>query len=115
MIDNTKKLKYKAVCVSECKIVAVFMHVTVMSNRSGMKSGVARRPDVGYRDRDHIRVFDRRERRKRSRSPIRRRSRSLRRSHSKSRSRSRSKSPQHSRHSRSGRYNVQVPKITMDL
>ena len=88
-----------------------------MSNRSGMKSAVARRPDVGYRDRDHIRVFDRHERRsprKRSRSPVHRSSRSLRQSRSKSRSRSRSKSPR-SRHGRSGRYNVQVPKIAVDL
>ena len=103
-----------AVYVSlEYEIIAMLMLVTVVSNRSG----VARRPEVGYRDRDHIRVIDRRERRsprKRSRSPICRRSRSVQRSRSKSRSRSRSRSPR-SRRSRSGRYSVRVPKISMDL
>jgi len=94
--------------------------IAAMPNRGGMKlsAGTARRLDVGYRDRDQIRVFDRRERRsprKRSKSPLRRRSRSPRKSRSKSRSRSRSKSPQHSRYSRFVRYNVQVPKYTMDL
>jgi len=90
--------------------------VAAMSSRDVIKlnSGVARRPDVGYQDRDHVRR-QRWSPRKRSRSPVRRRSRSPRKSRSKSRSRSRSKSPQHSRHSRYVRYNVQVPKVTMDL
>ena len=95
------------------RLRAAFVFAAVMSSRGVLKLnvGVARRPDVGYRD--HDRIFDRHGRRsprKRSRSPLRRRSRS------RSRSRSHSRSPLQSlRHTRSVRYCVHVPKISMDL
>ena len=101
-------------------MMLMFLCMAALQNRGGMKlsSAAARRPDVAYRERDPIRLFARRDRRsprRRSRSPVRRRSRSPRKSRSNSRSRSRSKSPRQSRYSRSVRYNVQVPKYTMDL
>ena len=98
----------------------MYLCAAAMQNRGGMRLGsaAARRPDVIYRERDQIRLFDRRDRRsprRRSRSPVRRRSRSPRKSRSNSRSQSRSKSPRLSRYSRSVRYYVQIPKYSMDL